>query len=293
MSRKELYNSFYNAALPAYGGREAASAAWFLMEGLYGITKVDVALEPDAPVLLRDDHDRMLGDISAHRPVQYIVGKTQFYGLDFTVGEGVLIPRPETEELVGWVMEEVKSEIMGGEGAGKVKILDVGTGSGAMAVALAASIPGSEVAAIDVSPEALAMAGRNACENGIEVEFLQGDILSPEWVREFAETGNVFDILVSNPPYIPFSERTEMGINVTRYEPSLALFVNDADPLVFYRAMAGAGRFLLAERGRIYVEVHENYAHETAMLFVVEGYLEVEIKKDIHGKDRMIRCVKM
>lgn len=288
MTRKELYDCFYAAALPVYGDREASSVSYFLMDGLYGLSRADVVVDRNAAVTLKEGHAEVLADIAASRPVQYITGKAVFCGLEFAVREGVLIPRPETEELVEWVVSE-NGDI---NGTACPEILDVGTGSGAIAVSLASRMPEARVSALDVSDVALGMAERNAENNYVRVRFTEGDILSENWRRGFADGSGKWDVVVSNPPYIPVSERNDMDANVIGYEPGLALFVADEDPLVFYRAISVFGCDALESGGRIYVEVHENYAEAVAALFAADGYIGIEIKKDIHGKERMVRCVK-
>lgn len=228
--------------------------------------------------------DIELGDVaeqlSAGRPVQYIIGKTEFCGEEFTVREGVLIPRPETEELVMWAREEAKE-------FPSPRILDLCTGSGCIAIALKKLIPAATVTAIDLSAEALKIAQENTTKLGADMRFLADDVLKgvPQLQNES------FDIIVSNPPYIPISEREAMHINVTNFEPSMALFVEDSDPLIFYREIARIAKSRLSNRGALLFEIHELLADETLQMLQKEGF-EAELRHDFLNKPRMICCHK-
>ena len=212
--------------------------------------------------------------------MQYIIGKTEFCGEEFTVREGVLIPRPETEELVMWAREEAKE-------FPSPRILDLCTGSGCIAIALKKLIPAATVTAIDLSAEALAIAQENATKLGAKVGFLADDVL-----KGVPQLGNEqFDIIVSNPPYIPISEREAMHINVTNFEPSMALFVDDNDPLIFYREIARIAKSRLSDRGALLFEIHELLADETLQMLQKEGF-EAELRHDFLNKPRMICCHK-
>lgn len=218
--------------------------------------------------------------LSAGRPVQYIIGKTEFCGEEFTVREGVLIPRPETEELVMWA-REVSKEFP------SPRILDLCTGSGCIAIALKKLIPAATVTAIDLSAEALAIAQENATKLGTEVRFLADDVL-----KGVPQLGNEqFDIIVSNPPYIPISEREAMHINVTNFEPAMALFVEDSDPLIFYREIARIAKSRLSDRGALLIEIHELLADKTLQMLQKEGF-DAELRHDFLNKPRMICCHK-
>ncbi len=267
-----------DAARKVYDEREAKAVVWFLTERLFGFSRADVALEPSAEVDFVVDLDRLSDDISAAVPVQYIVGEAEFSGLQFAVGQGVLIPRPETEELVRWVTEDAA-------GQAELSVLDVGTGSGAIAVSLAKSLPQVRVTAIDVSAEALEYARRNNLRHGAGVEIVQADVFdfSPD---------QQFDIIVSNPPYIPDSERVTMHRNVVGHEPADALFVPDDDPLLFYRAIVRLARRNLKPDGRLYFEIHSSVAEKATDLLRAEGFTQVVVRQDINGRDRMVRATK-
>ncbi|MFR9594218.1 MAG: peptide chain release factor N(5)-glutamine methyltransferase, partial [Rikenellaceae bacterium] len=207
----------------------------------------------------------------------YIIGETEFCDMIFKVQEGVLIPRPETEELVRWVA---------GEHRGKSpRIADIGTGSGVIAVSLSKLLPSSEVWAVDISPEALAQAGANGALNGVDVNFVEGDAL--QGVEHFLPEQK-YDIIISNPPYIPQSEGESMRKNVMDFEPHLALFVDDCDPLIFYRAIAPSSTKLLTNCGKLYFEIHEDFAHDMVAMLQSIGYQRVECRHDINDKPRMI-----
>jgi len=212
-------------------------------------------------------------------PIQYILGETEFYGLKLIVNPAVLIPRPETEELVQWITNSK----LPGESA----ILDIGTGSGCIALAIKNQLKNSDVFGIDISEKAVDVARQNAIKNNLDVGFFQADIL--KW-EEF-EWKN-YDVIVSNPPYIRESEKVQMNSNVLDYEPENALFVSDLDPLVFYRSITAFAKKYLAKNGILYFEINENLGLEMKEMLVDFGFKDIEIRKDINGKNRMICCMK-
>jgi release factor glutamine methyltransferase len=221
--------------------------------------------------------------LQRHEPVQYVLGEAWFYKRKFVVNNHVLIPRPETEELVEEIVNYV-FRIMND----KPGILDIGTGSGCIAISIKKELPQSEVVAIDVSQNALDVAKGNAILLGAEVAFKQLDFLKEDRWNELS----LYDIIVSNPPYIPFVEKDTLSRNVTEYEPNEALFVLDNDPFVFYKKIAKFSKEHLEKRGRIYVEVHENYAKDVEQIFTDYNFKEVSIGKDIYGKERIVRALK-
>ncbi|MBP1617968.1 MAG: prmC [Bacteroidetes bacterium] len=222
--------------------------------------------------------DDILSRLQKSEPLQYIIGETEFYGLQFSVSPDVLIPRPETEELVDWVVQEYRFK--------PVHILDIGTGSGCIAVALAKLLPLAAVEAWDVSAEALAMAEKNAGRNGVDVAFQQVDVLSVNKDRGFP-----LDIIVSNPPYVLDSEKKDMHRNVLEHEPHLALFVEDDDPLLFYRKIAQFGKQSLKPFGTLFYEINAAKGQETVELLTDLGYRDVELRRDLSGNDRMVKAV--
>ncbi|HOY31219.1 MAG TPA: peptide chain release factor N(5)-glutamine methyltransferase [Bacteroidales bacterium] len=217
-------------------------------------------------------------ELEQQKPLQYIIGKTYFCGLEFLVTPAVLIPRPETEELVNMIVQENNHE-------NALKILDIGTGSGSIAVALKKNLPGAEVTATDISESALAMAQRNASLNKVHIQFILSDILSEAHWKDLQE----YDIIVSNPPYITESEKSLMNPNVLEYEPHTALFVTDSNPLNYYDAIF---RFAISKKkgSKIYLEINENKSEELKLLAQQYHFSEVEIEQDINGKARFIKC---
>jgi release factor glutamine methyltransferase len=213
-------------------------------------------------------------------PIQYLLGKTSFYGLDFEVDSSVLIPRPETEELVEWILESQKSKVK----SQKLRILDIGTGSGCIAISLAKNISEAQVFAIDVSEKALATAKKNAEKNKVELTLIAQNILRTD------DLGQQFDIIVSNPPYVRNLEKQEIKKNVLDNEPHLALFVEDGDALMFYRKIAGLAQKNLAPNGQLFFEINQYLAKETLALLTEMGFKNIELRKDIYGNDRMIKA---
>lgn len=272
-TRREILRSLTDAGAELYGEAEARQIAEIVLESR-GVSRNQLLVEPDKSLDF-PDIDIVINDIRSWRPVQYIIGSAEFAGIDFEVSDAVLIPRPETEELVDWVASEV------GDGA---LILDVGTGSGCIAVALSRAVRGSSVWAMDISPEALAVARRNGAKYAPDVEFVEGDALSDFSVL-FSEK---FDAVVSNPPYIPDSDSALMRRNVTDYEPHTALFVPDDDPLVFYRSIARTARRMLKANGKLYFEIYESLTDEMQTMLHDEGYDEIVVREDFRGKPRMI-----
>lgn len=226
-----------------------------------------------------DGFEAMAAQLAAGRPVQYVVGHTEFYGHRFAVREGVLIPRPETEELVSWVVHDERRARA---------LLDVGTGSGCIAASLALALPGAEVCAADLSDAALAIAAENCRTLGARVTLRKADALGG--LDEIFP--GPFDTIVSNPPYVPQSDLAAMHANVREYEPREALFVPDDDALQFYRAIARAGRRMLRPGGKLYFEIYERSAEQMRLLLGEEGYTDTEVREDLNGKPRMV-CSRM
>ena len=219
-------------------------------------------------------------------PVQYVLGECDFCGRSFVVTPDVLIPRPETAELTLWVVDEVK-------GLPKRRILDIGTGSGCIAVTLSKELRDARVTAIDISPAALSVARENAERHDADVTFREGDILSTGFGAPHTEDSDRWDVIVSNPPYVCRSEREGMGKEVRDYEPDIALFVPDDDPLVFYRHIVHYAVRHLSAEGKLFVEINERFGNEVSDLFRKEGFSRVEVRKDMQGRDRMIKCIRI
>lgn len=276
-TRREILRALTEAGAELYGEAEARQIAEMVLESR-GVSRNMLLVEPNEELQF-PDLDSVINDIRAWRPVQYIIGTAEFAGMDFEVSDAVLIPRPETEELVDWIASEV------GDSA---SILDVGTGSGCIAIALSRAVSGSSVWALDISAEALAVARRNGAKYAPDVRFVEGDALS-DFSALFAEK---FDVVVSNPPYIPDSDSRLMRRNVTDYEPHTALFVPDNDPLLFYRSIARTALKMLKAEGKIYFEIYESLADEMQRMLHDEGYEEIVVREDFRGKPRMI-CAKL
>ena len=280
-----------------YEADEANSIASLCMEHITGFTKADRLTKKEE--LLSDPQQTILNTIitrlQQHEPIQYIMHKTWFYGLELYVDNCVLIPRPETEELVDWIIKDVKAsgkdvfdkKPTEADKTTQLKILDVGTGSGCIALALKKAMPKAEVWASDVSEEALTVARRNGSELNIRVDF-QGMNFLHENQQKLLPT---VDIVVSNPPYIPIKGKDLIKANVLEHEPHLALFVPDNDALIFYKALAHCGKHRLYKNSSIYMEIHEDLGKDVIELFRREGYTNVELRKDMQGKDRMVKIV--
>lgn len=274
-TRSEITAFIAEAVRGLYPEREARRIALTAAAALSGESEAKFLADPNQRVNI-DGVERCAAQLAAGCPVQYVTGRTEFCDMTFHVDGSVLIPRPETEELVLWA-EQCAADHR------NPRILDVCTGSGCIAIVLAAHLPQADVTALDISHAALETARRNASMNGVRIRFIEDDALNG--MPSLA--GETFDIIVSNPPYIPHSEIESMHVNVTRYEPHEALFVDDADPLVFYRAIARAARTMLSEGGSLLFEVHEAWAERTAEMLRGEGFGQTEVRNDLFGKPRM------
>lgn len=280
-----MFRQIVDTLVPKVEEREARALAFVVLEDAFGLSHTDIYLGKDT-AFSEDDTirlEKILRRLEQGEPVQYVIGTAQFCNLTFRVTPDTLIPRPETEELVGWVASLLPFEA-------PCSVLDVGTGTGCIAISLAKQFPRAQVTAWDISEGALAVARQNAETNGVTVDFCQKDVL--EVVNESAASAPSSDALyiVSNPPYICERERTEMEAHVLDYEPASALFVPDTDPLLFYRALARLGQQLHA--AAVLVEINQAYGQETVRMFQSSGYSNVELRRDIYGKDRMIKAVR-
>ena len=260
-----------------YDAREAHALALLVLDEVFGVSAVDVYADK-VRNFSEEEHGRLeniLQRLCNSEPVQYVLGYADFCGLRFAVSPATLIPRPETEELVDWVVAESAEK--------PCRLLDVGTGSGCIAIALAHRLPQAAVEAWDVSEDALAVARKNAESHGVDVAFTCCNLLAEPPAE------GAFDVIVSNPPYICESEQADMEAHVLRHEPHLALFVPNDDPLRFYRALALLGKRSLIEGGSIFMEINQAYGAETAALFEAMGY-RTELRRDFFQKDRMLRA---
>ena len=273
-SRRDILHTLAEPLAGLYGEREARSIALLAASELSGLPEAAFLTDPQAPVEI-DGLSTAVERLRAGCPVQYVTGRAQFFGRKFAVREGVLIPRPETEELIAWILRAEQNA---------AAILDVGTGSGCIAVTLAAELPRAKVAAVDISPTALAVTEENSRTFGAAVELRQADMLD-DLASVFE---GPFDVIVSNPPYVPQRDRATMHPNVRDHEPAEALFVPDDDPLLYYRAIARAGRQLLRTGGRLYFEIYHLHADALCALLAEEGYADTEVRRDLFGKPRML-----
>ncbi len=277
---KEYRAHFIKELLSLYDEKEIESFFYIILEKLHSLKRIDLALNPE--MVMDGNHlkqwKNILSDLKIHKPIQYILGETEFYGLPFEVNQSTLIPRPETEELVGLILSN--NQIT--KSTNPLKIIDIGTGSGCIAIALAKNILNAEVFAIDVSEKALKVAQKNAELNEVNVTFLQKNILETDDLEQ------TFDIIVSNPPYVRNLEKIEINANVLEYEPHLALFVEDNDALLFYRKITDLAKKNLKPNGQLYFEINQYLGKETLELLENFGFKNIELKKDIYGNDRMI-----
>lgn len=281
MTVQEATYFLLNQLRTIHSDGEASQVTDWVMEHLTGSKKVERMLYKNA-VITEKEEDMLhhyTKRLLAHEPVQYVLNESWFCGLKFFVDKNVLIPRPETEELVEWIISNCKFPV------DELKILDIGTGSGCIPIALKRRIRKADVWGCDVSETALSVAKKNATALGTEVNFLLLDFLDKNTWPPLP----VFDIIVSNPPYVPVKDKESMQPNVLNYEPHRALFVPDNDALVFYKAIAAFGKDHLSKKGTIYLEIHEDLGKATSALFRAAGY-KTELKKDMQGKDRILKA---
>ena len=283
MTVDQAYLRFKGELMKIYDARESSNISDWVFENIAGIKRLDRITHKQTVIdtTTIQKLNESLGQLLLHRPVQYVLEEAWFYKMKLFVNESVLIPRPETEELVEWIVEKFKTKNP------RVKILDIGTGSGCIAIALKIQLPDAEIHAIDISESALGVAHRNADNCEVQIKLSQIDFLDEKsW--DFLPS---FDILISNPPYIPNNEKEKMDKNVKEHEPHIALFVDSKDPFIFYKAAVRFAKEHLNAHGEIYMEIHEDYSTEVGKIFADKSFT-VEFKKDIHRKQRMIRAFK-
>lgn len=278
---KEIFRDLRQQIILKEDPDEIQSILYLIFEEVLGLSRADIFAEKS--VVLTASHQKNLSEIikrvNDSEPIQYILGFTHFYGRKFKVNSSVLIPRPETELLIEEVLKEVNPHATG-------TVLDIGTGSGCIAITLAKELPAKYVVALDVSEPALWVATENAQRLQATVEFFQTNALTEEFPVQQIE------ILVSNPPYIASSEKKSMKGNVVEYEPHLALFVGDHDPLVFYKMIAQKGFGSLTDNGKVFVEINERFGEEVSQLFLSAGFKKVQVIKDLQGKNRIVTAFK-
>lgn len=285
MTIKQYRDNFIQELTPIHGADEAESFFYLILEDKNNLRRIDLALQPELAFskVEIEYYNSLLEQLKLEVPVQHLLGSAHFYGMEFVVNENVLIPRSETEELVEWIVADCKNNTS----TQPIKILDIGTGSGCIAISLAKNIKNAQVFAIDVSEKALATAKINAEKNDVNVTFLLADILKTTDLNE------EFDIIVSNPPYIRNLEKEEIKKNVLAYEPHLALFVADDNALVFYRKIAALAQKHLAEAGYLYYEINQYLGKETVALLENFDFKNTQLRKDIYGNDRMTKSQKL
>ena len=286
MKLKDYKLKFVQTLLTIYDEMEVESFFYLILEHFHQMKRIDLALNPSFKISESEigKWEEILSDLKTEKPIQYILGETEFYGLKFKVNENVLIPRQETEELVELIVfESQKAKLK------SLKILDIGTGSGCIAISLAKNIPHAQVFALDVSEKAMEIAKENAEINEVEVHFIQQNIL--EITNLTFDLGlSTFDIIVSNPPYVRMLEKEEIKPNVLEFEPHLALFVEDNDALLFYRKIAQLAKENLSEDGKLYFEINQYLGKETVQLLEDLKFKNSKLIKDIYGNDRMTSC---
>lgn len=274
------YRELWRTLEPLYGNGEARAVTDYVLDVCFGLSKADIlcgAVE-EMTAEKTAELNKIFGRLTEGEPVQYVLGRAEFSGRWFNVRPGVLIPRPETEELCAWITADSKA-------SASPKVLDIGTGSGCIAITLQLDMPESKVTAWDISADALDVARENAQQLGANVNFVKQDALN-------AKPEGEWDVIVSNPPYICEKEKKDMAVNVLEHEPQTALFVPDADPLLFYRAITRLAVQTLSKGGRLYFEINPIYADDTCRMMRAEGMTAVELRSDMYGKQRMAKGVK-
>jgi len=279
MTFKEIKSSFHFSLSTFFDAAEIDNFFYLVLEKYHQLKRVDLALQPDLKVSVPElaKWNYVLEQLKTQKPIQYILGETFFCDLVFQVNEHTLIPRPETEELVYWILEEVK-------GKTHLTLVDIGTGTGCIPISLKKNLPDSTVFGIDISEEALKVAYENAKTNEVDVQFMPKNIL------EVSDLEQQFDVMVSNPPYVRLLEKAEINTNVLAFEPHLALFVSDEDPLIFYRKIDELAIKHLKSGGLLFFEINQYFGKETVELLQKLGFATIELRKDVYGNDRMVRA---
>jgi release factor glutamine methyltransferase len=279
---KDVFITFQKGLTILYDSHETESITLLTISEITHLSKASIKAFPEkeiAPGQIQQLQNTLI-QLQTGRPIQYILGYTEFYGLKFLVNQAVLIPRPETEELVEWALSSVSNLPQ------PFNLLDIGTGSGCIAISLKKNLPKAQVSAIDISPEALQTAKENAAINNVEVNFIQDDILHSKFKTQDLK------LIISNPPYVTLEDKEQMHINVTNFEPHTALFVPEDDPLIFYKVIADFAMKNLTDNGLLFFEINESYGQETVDLLAERRFKDIELKKDMGNKYRMIKAVK-
>ena len=279
---KDVFAIFKQSLVRLYGTNEIEAITLMVINEITNLSKAQIKAFPEKEIATADNGklNNILQRLQTGEPIQYILGHTEFYGLPFNVNPSVLIPRPETEELVEWVLNTVGTSQLTTS-----NILDIGTGSGCIAISLKKNLPRATVSAIDISTKALEKAKQNADLNNVKIDFIHADILNIKSEIEIPKS----DIIVSNPPYVTQHDKTQMHTNVTDFEPHTALFVPEDDPLLFYNAIADYALNNLSTNGLLFFEINENLGKQTVELLNSKHFKNIELRKDMSGRDRMIR----
>ena len=287
MKLKEQQHIFHEKLDAIYGNKEVESFFYILTEFFLNLKRIDIALNPYIELNKNQVNlfEQALNKLLLEEPIQYITGETEFYSLKFNVTKHTLIPRPETEELVEWIIKTHKNQK-------DINILDIGTGSGCIAISLAKHLPSANIFALDISEDALEIAKHNAKNNFVTLNFSNLNILEKSlWDKQFKKSQ--FDVIVSNPPYVRQSEKKEMKGNVLKHEPELALFVEDINPLRFYKTISEFSQNKLKPNGTLYFEINQYLGTEMQQLLKDFGFNKIELKQDIFKNDRMIKGIKV
>jgi release factor glutamine methyltransferase len=284
MTLRAFKKKFMEALSEIFPKTEIDSFFFILMEEKLNLQRIDTVLKPDflIPEEQLADLKNILQRLQKEEPIQYILGNTEFYGLPFFVDENTLIPRSETEELVAWVIEEVAK--LQSNTVTKLSILDIGTGTGCIPISLAKNLPNAKITAVDISSKALEVAKKNAQLNKVTIDFIELDILTTKSLPQ------EFNVIVSNPPYVRALEKVEIKNNVLENEPHLALFVADENPLIFYNQIADLAKQQLSKNGLLFFEINQYLGKETIALLEEKGFKNIELRKDIFGNNRMVKC---
>ncbi|SFN79250.1 release factor glutamine methyltransferase [Bizionia echini] len=288
MILKDIQNIFHQELDSIYGTDEVRSFFNILIDFYLGLNRITLVLEPNYTITKEEEQPlfEALSRLKLEEPIQHIIGKTEFYGLPFKLNKHTLIPRPETEELVDWILKSLT-----GKKDQPLKLLDIGTGTGCIAISLAKHLPNAHVYAVDVSPEAIKVAQENAKWNNVSITYIEDSILDIQNDILKTATG-FFDVIVSNPPYVRNLEKVEIKNNVLQHEPHLALFVKDDNPLQFYEAISDYALSALKENGLLFFEINQYLGAEMETLLKAYTYKSIELNKDMFGNQRMLKGMK-
>ena len=281
---KDVFTKYRTALQPLYDAQEAGAIALTVLKEVTGQSNAYLKAFPEYEITadVQTKLRQILDQLITGKPLQYVLGHTEFYGLPFKVNPSVLIPRPETEELVDWVLNSNLPP-------SAINILDIGTGSGCIAISLKKNLPNAPVWAMDLSATALKTAKENAELNSVKVNSIEADVLNS--TQTFNLLPSTFNLLISNPPYVTPTDKQLMHTNVTDFEPHSALFVSQEDPLLFYKAIADLAIEKLVKGGLLFFEINESYGNEMLSMLTNKGFKEIELRKDMSGRDRMIKAV--